>query len=270
MIALDYGVWLITRAEWGARAPRGVTRLASSAVTSHWGGPGFPGDDWPHESCYSKVRGWQNFHMDSNGWADLAYNAVACQHRFVFEGRGRGVRSAANGTTAGNGGAYAICYLGGIGDPFDEDAKAAMKAGGNWLTFAGSNRNGHRDWKATACPGDEIYQWTAAGQPIAFPPPVPKDWFDMATQADLEDVVRRLGPWLGLVDGDPSGAHFIFHGGTRTWMGSQEAVLVQRDYFRNLHTDGGRPFTPTLLEARGFHLVNRAELEAHLGHPYEF
>lgn len=196
MIALDYGVWLITRAEWGARAPRGVTPLASSAVTSHWGGPGFPGDDWPHESCYSKVRGWQ--------------------------------------------------------------------------TFAGSNRNGHRDWKATACPGDEIYQWTAAGQPIAFPPPVPKDWFDMATQADLEDVVRRLGPWLGQVDGDPSGAHFIFHGGTRTWMGSQEAVLVQRDYFRNLHTDGGRPFTPTLLEARGFHLVNRAELEAHLGHPYEF
>jgi hypothetical protein len=180
-----------------------VTRLASSTVTSHWGGPGFPGDDWPHQSCYSKVRGWQNFHMDSNGWADLAYNAVACQHRFVFEGRGRGVRSAANGTTAGNSGAYAICYLGGVGDPFDEDAKAAMKAGGNWLTFAGSNRNGHRDWKATACPGDVIYNWTHAGQPIIWTPPTqppPQEDDEMITViAGSTDQAPRY--WAALMDG---------------------------------------------------------------------
>jgi len=96
------------------------------------------------------------------------------------------------------------------------------------------------------------------------------DWFDMATQADLEAVVRRLGPWIGIVTGDPSGAQFIFDGGTRTWVSSEEAVRLQKEVFGNVHTNNGKPFTPSLAEAKGFHLVNRAELEAHLGHPYEF
>jgi len=266
---LDYGAQLVTRQEWGARDPKSITRLISGKVTSHWEGPHM--GVFPHESCDDKVRGIQNFHMDSRGWSDIAYNAVACPHGYVFEGRGRGVKSAANGTTAGNAGAFAICYLGGEGDEFTEAGKRAMKAGGDWLTFAGSARNSHRDWKATACPGDAIAGWTAAGQPVVWSSPTEdKDWFDMATQADLEAVVRRLGPWIGIVSGDPSGAQFIFDGGTRTWVSSEEAVRLQKEVFGNVHTNNGKPFTPSLAEAKGFHLVNRAELEAHLGHPYEF
>jgi len=98
---------------------------------------------------------------------------------------------------------------------------------------------------------------------------LPKDWFDMATQADLEAVVRKLGPWLGIVKGDLDRALFVFDGAQRTWIGTEGAVAVM-DFFKNVHTNGGAPWTPEPGEARGFYLVNRGELEAHLGHPYEF
>jgi hypothetical protein len=165
MILLDYDVWLITRAEWGAREPTSVTTLWVDVDTDHWGGPGF-GAPFPHESCPAKVRAWQNYHMDVHGWSDIAYNAVGCPHGYVFEGRGRGRRSAANGTTAGNSGSDATCYLGGEGDEFTEAGKRAMKASSNWLTSPGSVRHGHRDWKPTTCPGDTIYGWVTAGQPL--------------------------------------------------------------------------------------------------------
>jgi len=204
VIQLDYGVWLITRAEWGARPPDSITSLSVDTDTNHWGGPGF-GAPFPHSSCPAKVRAWQNFHMDSRGWTDIAYNAVACPHGYVFEGRGRGRRSAANGTTAGNSGSYATCYLGGEGDEFTEDAKRAMRASGNWLTRAGSRRLGHRDWKSTTCPGDVIYGWVHAGQPITAtiptPTPVPKmeDIVPFPVIATPSDSDGRL--WTALLPG---------------------------------------------------------------------
>jgi len=98
---------------------------------------------------------------------------------------------------------------------------------------------------------------------------VPKDWFDMATQADLEAVVRKLGPWLGIVKGDPSQAQFVFDGAQRTWVGTGGALAVM-NFFGNVYKNGDQPWTPEPDEARGYYLVNRAELEAHIGHPYEF
>lgn len=185
MIDLGNGVWLVTRAEWGARPPRSITRLQVGRNTDHWEGPHM--GTFPHASCASKVRGIQNFHMDARGWGDIAYNTVSCPHGYVFEGRGRGVRSAANGTNAGNGGSYADCYLGGEGDPFTEAGARAKRAAGDWLTYPGSPRLGHRDWKATACPGDTIYHWTHAGQPVSggpTPPPPPPP-VQIPTEADL-------------------------------------------------------------------------------------
>lgn len=171
-VDLNYGVKLITRAEWGARKPRSVTSLRADVNTDHWEGPhmGWP---WVHESCFSKVRGIQNFHMDSRGWTDIAYSTLSCGHGWVFEGRGRGVRTAANGTNSGNGGSFADCYLGGQGDEFTEAGRRAKRAAGDWLTHVNSPRLGHRDWKSTECPGNTIYAWTHAGQPVPIHPPVP-------------------------------------------------------------------------------------------------
>lgn len=208
---LNYDVPLVTRAEWGARPPRSVTRLASGKVTSHWEGPHMGA--FPHESCASKVRQIQNFHMDSRGWSDIAYNVLSCPHGVDFEGRGQGVRSAANGTTAGNNGAYAVCYLGGEGDGFTEAGERGVKAAGDWLTFAGSERNCHRDWKPTACPGNEICDWTHDGQPITWSPISP-----------LPPLRKDRMYALIVATDEPSGAQYLTDGMWRLWLNSPTAV----------------------------------------------
>jgi hypothetical protein len=181
VIDIGRGVKLITRREWGARPPRSTSPINPTfGTTAHWEGPhmGWP---WAHSACASLVRGIQRFHMDSRGWADIAYSGVACGHGFVFEGRWLGHRTSANGTTAGNNRAYAICYLGGEGDPFTDAGKRAMRAAFDYLDArgAGPGRNGHRDWKATACPGDVIYRWVRSGQPVPAPRP-PEDEDEMS------------------------------------------------------------------------------------------
>jgi hypothetical protein len=166
VIDIGRGVKLVTRAEWRARAPRSTSGINPTfGVTAHWEGPhmGWP---WAHGACASLVRGIQAYHMDRNGWSDIAYSAVCCGHGYAFEGRWIGRRTAANGTNHGNSVAYAVCYLNGQGDPFTSDGRRAMRAAMDYLDArggAGPGRNGHRDWKATACPGDVIYRWVHSG-----------------------------------------------------------------------------------------------------------
>lgn len=166
----------VNRAQWRARAARSLaSSIVSQGTTGHWEGGGiWGGRIGDHASCDTKVRAIQAYHMDHNGWSDIAYNAVACPHGFVYEGRGPGRRSAANGTNYSNGQSAVVCYLGGVGDPFTEEGKAAMVDAAEYL-----KRDlvwGHRDWYNTQCPGDEIYNWVHAGHPISRPseqPPVP-------------------------------------------------------------------------------------------------
>ncbi len=183
MIEISRGVQVVERDEWGARAPRTASHISGVfGSTCHWegGGIGWP---WSHATCYSLVRGIQNFHMDGRGWSDIAYSSMACPHGYVFQGRWLGVRTAANGTNDGNSQAFAHCYLGGQGDPFTADGQRAMRAVLDYFDAqgAGPGRNGHRDWKPTACPGDDIYLWVHTGQPAdgapepPAPPPILED-----------------------------------------------------------------------------------------------
>jgi hypothetical protein len=146
--------------------------------------------------------------MDTRGWSDYAYNGSACPHGFGFIGRGRGVRSAAQGTTDGNNRSYAIQYLGagvhgGVEDPLTEEAKRAFYDMAAYL--AEPLKRGHRDWKSTSCPGDPTYAWRTAG----FPRPAgttTQDWLEMATEAQVLAIVRgetqRLGQYLALGQGN--------------------------------------------------------------------
>lgn len=161
----------VSREQWGARPPKGsYSTIHATSSTAHWEGPHM--GSFPHSSCDAKVRGIQDYHMDSQDWLDIAYNAVVCPHGYVYEGRGIGHDSAANGTNTGNDQSYAICYLGGEGDDFTDDAKTAFNDAANWL---GQPLNyGHRDWFNTACPGDIIYDWVHAGHPSPGPSPEPE------------------------------------------------------------------------------------------------
>jgi hypothetical protein len=182
----------ITKEAWGANPSKEATEDshpigATEGVTLHWEGPHMGTSS--HTRCAWRVRAIERFHEYGRGWGDIAYNAIVCSHGYVFEGRGAGVRSAANGNTTANDTHYAVCYLGGEGDPFTDDGKAGFGEAVVWLRTegnAGPEVNGHRDHKSTACPGDTIYAWL---QSADWTNPTPTDWFDMATEKQLRAAV---------------------------------------------------------------------------------
>ncbi|MEV7011720.1 N-acetylmuramoyl-L-alanine amidase [Streptosporangium sp. NPDC051022] len=163
---------LITRHEWGARAPRSAyTYLTSTrGVKVHYtGGSVDPGIVRDHDICVALVKAFQRQHMDSNGWIDLGYSMVACPHRQVFEGRGPHHLPSANGAGL-NTGHYAVLGLvgnAGFTQPNDGvlwgilDAVAYLRSKG----AAGNDLKGHRDGYGTDCPGGPLYDWVRRGCP---------------------------------------------------------------------------------------------------------
>lgn len=166
---------LVTREQWAARPPKQrVTFSPTRPCTGHWNGPKLTvrgNTQWDHSFCAPQVRGIQNFHMDSRGWSDIAYNWLVCQHGYVYEGRGLKYQNGANGTNMGNKISSAICYLGGEGNPFTDEAKNAFHLTTKYVSdnsSAPTGAMGHRDHKSTRCPGDEIYNWIGLGMPIKY------------------------------------------------------------------------------------------------------
>jgi len=166
---------LVTREQWNARAPRSRSPFfPTQPCTGHWNGPtllikGKP--EWGHEYCAAMVRGIQNFHMDSRGWSDIAYNWLVCRHGYTFEGRGLKYQNGANGTNAGNKSSPAICYLGGEANAYTDEAKIAFYQTTQYVATYSSAKTGaigHRDHKSTQCPGDTIYRWIKSGMPVKY------------------------------------------------------------------------------------------------------
>lgn len=215
---------LVTRAEWGAKPPKpGRLALhASFGTTIHYEGPHMGAFD--HSTCAAKVRGVQAFHMGaSRRWLDVAYTAIVCPHGYTFEGRWTGVRTAAQGTNEGNESAYAVCFLGGVDDVVGPEVVLELAEVVAYLRDAGGagpGVNGHRDWHATACPGDPLYALVAEVRRLAderlVPAPPPHATASYVAFPDFEeDAVRTrlltipLGPagradaGRGWVDWDP-------------------------------------------------------------------
>lgn len=161
--ASESGLW-VSRGAWQARAPRSVSHdIRPSQLACHWEGPHM--GIFPHSSCPTKVRGIQAFHMDVRKWADIAYSHVVCPHGYVFEARGAGVRTAANGTNLGNDHAYAVCFLGGIDDPFTNESKHAFHLAATNLGVEDFPWRPHNYYFNSACPGTEIDRWVRTGHP---------------------------------------------------------------------------------------------------------
>lgn len=116
------------------------------------------------------VRNIQNYHMDTRGWADIGYNFLADREGTIYEGRGWDVHGAHTG--AWNPYYHGVCFLG-DDDPDYNDAPPAARRALRRLRDELVRRHpeatdlkGHRDQKATSCPGDELYAWVHAGMPV--------------------------------------------------------------------------------------------------------
>lgn len=207
----------ISRADWGADAPKSRALLPGpvEGVAVHWEGPTM--GTFPHSSCDDKVRGIQRYHMVSKGWADIAYSFLVCPHGTIYEGRGWGIRTAANGTDFGNDRYHAACYLGGEGDPLTPEAKDAycrLVAASRRRWPNGQQVRPHGWFKPTACPGPALKAWIATNpwdQPAPTPAPTP----------EAEDM------FVGYIEG---GAAFLVSGNTKALLHSSEVNRFKAIY----------------------------------------
>jgi peptidoglycan hydrolase-like protein with peptidoglycan-binding domain len=196
---------LVTRAEAGLRPPKSIVRLnMSSPSTAHWNGNRIVisgSTTWAHSRCASIVRGIQDFHMKpvsqgGRGWQDIAYNFIECPHGFTFECRGLNVANGANGTNAANRSSHAIMCLAGDGNAFPEEEKVGFRDCVRYISQRTASPDrcvGHRDHKATACPGNERYNWVRQGMPTSAVVPQPSNPTSPPGSAPSKYPTLRLG-----------------------------------------------------------------------------
>lgn len=178
-----------SRAAIGLRPARAVPRIPGPVkyTTMHYNGPrvGIT-PRHSHEVCRRFWRMIQAFHMDDRGWSDIAYNTGSCPHGFVLAGRGKYVRSAANGTNEGNNTAYANMLLVGESEEPTQDMYKAARESARLL--GAPQLVPHSFWKGTGCPGDPTRGWILAGAPIEEDLPEEEE----VTQQDKEDIANLV------------------------------------------------------------------------------
>lgn len=145
---------IVSRAEWGARAPKSRRTIATPTPRL-----------WIHHTAGGEhgaagVRQIQRFHMDSRGWSDIAYSFLVDDDGTIYEGRGVGI---AGGHTQGdNSSSHAICLMGNFENeqPTDAalDSAAHLAAYGRQQGWWHDVTGGHRDapGASTACPGRHL------------------------------------------------------------------------------------------------------------------
>ncbi|CAF4128177.1 unnamed protein product [Rotaria socialis] len=158
---------IVSRSEWGARAPKSTTGMAKSlpyVVIHHTTG----GTCTAKSACIVKMKGFQNYHMDSNGWDDIGYSFLVGEDGNIYEGRGWTYVGAH--TYGYNSQSIGISV---IGDYMSQKPNAAAINSVKALIECGISRGyisraytlrGHRDLDSTSCPGNAFYNeiktWT--------------------------------------------------------------------------------------------------------------
>lgn len=187
---------LVTREQWGARpSKRQSAVVANRGVKVHYVGSHVP-KSMPHSACDALVRQIQKSHMDGNGWNDIGYSLLTCNHGFNFMGRGPHVLPAANGEGL-NTAHYAICGLvGSSGQTHPSDLMLnGIRDGIEYLRrtgMAGNEIKGHRDGYATECPGEFLYAWVRDGAPrVGHVTPGKDEDMDPTTHVKVTDPTLK-------------------------------------------------------------------------------
>jgi hypothetical protein len=167
----------VTRTEWGAPLDTPAADMPTARGSKiHW--IGGPYDTPAHDACHNEVLAIRAEHLADphQGWVDIAYNLVVCQHGVVYEARGKRKESGANGDQPLNLAHYAICAIQGTNEELSGDLKNGLRDAIEYLqgNGAGGEILAHRDGYNTDCPGDELYEWVHAGAPRPGGQPAPQ------------------------------------------------------------------------------------------------
>ena len=156
-------MFYFTRPTWNIRTDiraTGTLPRPVSRVYIHHSAGLAPGITGPDEIAW--MRGTQGYHITAKGWADIAYNHVIMPSGRVYEGRGW-TRIGAH-TEGHNGSSIGVCFAGNF--MATAPTPAAMESARELLSLGVSAGHlthdytiaGHRDTKATSCPGDKLYE----------------------------------------------------------------------------------------------------------------
>lgn len=215
--AMPVPFYIQPRSAWGARAAKNTPSFAPAlrmAVVHHTASS----NSYSAAQVPGIIRGMQAFHMDGNGWSDIAYNFIVDRFGSIWEGRGGGITRPVIGAHAMgfNTGSVGVSVIGNyvgasptsaslesvarvVGwrlEEYDVDPRAwgTFTSGGSTSIPAGQVRNlpvvvGHRDVGSTSCPG-------AIQNSLGFVRDRGRAWFD---------VSRAQHNPIGRVDGINTG-----------------------------------------------------------------
>ena len=174
---------LVRREQWGARKPRHVTAHKGDLkyITIHYLGAPTAAND-PE---LPRMKGTQNYHMDTRKWSDIAYNYLVGASGAVYQGRGAARQNAADGR-GNNSKSLSICALLGTKFPTPSDAMLASIQNLVWDLvdmFPSIERvRPHKSVRTTSCPGPVLTKRIKDGD-FTLRRPI---------DADTEIVVRQL------------------------------------------------------------------------------
>ena len=151
---------IITREEWGANPPIGnyLPHNPYRMTQHHTAGRRIA----TLEDGLQEMQFIQDFHQNGRGWQDIGYHFCIDDSGRIYEGvpvEYRGTHVGGNNT-----GNIGIAYFGNFqiaGEYPTEAALNQLVAIWSWLsdhyTINPDSLLGHRDYRATACPGDNLY-----------------------------------------------------------------------------------------------------------------
>ena len=163
---------LSVRADWNARPPSSPVQVLATPptfiVVHHTATPN--STDYSLDHALALSRSIQNFHMDTNGWIDAGQQLTISRGGHIMEGRDRSLPAIREGTHClgthvadNNSTCIGIENEGTYMDTGPTDALVdSLVATLAWLCEAYNLDPqvailGHRDFNATACPGDVLY-----------------------------------------------------------------------------------------------------------------
>ncbi|MFN7138732.1 MAG: N-acetylmuramoyl-L-alanine amidase [Limisphaerales bacterium] len=256
---------ICTRACWGARNSNcsGTMGALNRAIIHHTAGASDYTTDF--ETGKAKVRGIQNYHMNNHGWCDVGYHFLVSAGGHIYEGRKNSMTGLPTGAHDGNNvNSFGFNLMGNYAD-FSENGGAnqiptsaglnalydviAWRMPAGWSPYGAGTYNGntvgfldgHRRVKATACPGNNIYNVhittnTSGGnarhgvasrrsrfsKPAAFDPNTATWYLRNSNTSGTADIQFIYGvgtdiPVMGDWDGNGTITPGVFRPSTATW-----------------------------------------------------
>jgi hypothetical protein len=152
------------REVWGARSakPQLMSAHTVGRLTIHHAGTQ-TGTTGP-----AQFRGWQNWHMDGQGWGDIAYHLLIGIDGTVYQGRDPSYEGD-TGTTYDTTGHFLVVVEGNFDneEPTQEQIDSltrVLAAASDEFVVSPETISGHRDHAATTCPGTHLHSLIGSGE----------------------------------------------------------------------------------------------------------